>query len=78
MSWRYAWGWSPATLASYEAGRRGLRVAQLFDVGKVLNLPPAVLLVTATKAVEVLRRLDTDVERWGQVSLFLNALDGDE
>jgi transcriptional regulator with XRE-family HTH domain len=69
--------WSPATLASYETGRRGLRVAQLSDVAKALHLPPAALLTTEDHAVDVLRRLNTDVERWGQVSLFLDALEMD-
>ncbi len=68
-------GWSPDTLASYEIGRRGLRVAHLFAVAEALNLPPAALLLTEPQAPEVLRRLGANAERWGQTRLFLESLD---
>ena len=71
-------GWSPDTLASYETGRRGLRVAQLLEVARTLDVPPAALLVTDPQAITVLQRLGSISERWGQVLLFLEALDTGE
>jgi transcriptional regulator with XRE-family HTH domain len=68
-------GWSPDTLASYETGRRGLRVAQLLEVARALDVPPATLLVTDPQAITVLQRLGSNSERWGQVLLFLEALE---
>lgn len=67
--------WSPDTLASYETGRRGLRVAQLLEVARALDLPPAALLLSEAQEVTVLRRLGANAERWGQVLLFLDALE---
>lgn len=68
-------GWSPDTLASYETGRRGLRVAQLFEIAQTLELPPSALLATDPQAIRVMQRLGSDAERWAQVALFLDALD---
>ena len=70
-------GWSADTLASYETGRRGLRVAHLFELATVLALPPAALFIDEVRAGEVLHRLSS-AERWAQVSLFLDALDSEE
>jgi transcriptional regulator with XRE-family HTH domain len=71
-------GWSPDTLASYETGRRGLRLAQLFEVARALDVPAAALLTSDPQAISVLQRLGSDAERWAQVALFLDALDADE
>jgi uncharacterized protein len=71
-------GWSPDTLASYETGRRGLRVAQLMELGVALGLPPAALLLDLPEAAEVLRHLGNSRERWAQVRLFLEALSADD
>jgi transcriptional regulator with XRE-family HTH domain len=70
-------GWSPGALASYETGRRGLRVAQLFVLAAALGVPPAALLIEEPQAAGVLRRLGASAERWGQVGLFLDALEGE-
>jgi transcriptional regulator with XRE-family HTH domain len=69
-------GWSPDTLASYETGRRGLRAAQLAEVARALNIPTAALFLAAPQAAAVLRSLGDSPERWAQVALFLEALDG--
>jgi transcriptional regulator with XRE-family HTH domain len=68
-------GWSPDTLASYETGRRGLRAAQLVEVAQALGLPPTALLSDDPQIVAVLRQLGTSTELWGQVRLFLEALE---
>lgn len=70
-------GWSPDTYASYETGRRGLRVAQLFEVAAALAVPPAALLIEEPQAADVLRRLGANAERWGQARLFLEAVEGE-
>jgi hypothetical protein len=59
-------------------GRRGLRAAQLVEVAQALGLPPTALLSDDPQIVAVLRQLGTRIERWGQVRLFLDALDASE
>jgi transcriptional regulator with XRE-family HTH domain len=68
-------GVNHSTLANYEAGRRPLRVVQLILIARAIGIAPAALLINPPEAMEVVNRIDGDLERTLQVSYILETLD---
>jgi transcriptional regulator with XRE-family HTH domain len=72
-------GWPRDTLINIEHGRRPITVERLIHVAAALELPPATLLISDTRAAHLVARLLSGTEELrDQVAFFLDSLEATE
>jgi transcriptional regulator with XRE-family HTH domain len=67
-------GWPYSTLASYEIGRRPIKLAHLEAIAVALRRSPAAFLVDSDEAAAIVEQIASDQERCLQVLFFLETL----
>ena len=67
-------GWPYSTLASYEIGRRPIKLAHLEAIAAALHLSPAAFLVDSDEAAAIVEQIASNQERCLHVLFFLETL----
>lgn len=68
-------GWSYATLANYETGRRALSIDRLIQIAQALGCAPAALVIDEPQVATIVTYLHAYPEQVAAVAYFLTTFD---